>query len=440
MRRRGNIWVWLIGMPIILWAIAHWGFYYFIKTKLDQEILQAAPYAVIKYQNLSTSLSGKIDVEGITVEPVDIGHGIDVAGVYILGPDALSYLMDRIPGLGSGEAAPARLRFVAKQIKMDISGDKAQQLDKMVMADNPQLGKERDLCRVGGGSSFAQLQELGFDNILGDMKASYHFQAASRKLYVEFSVDVKDIQRTELSLTLDNVSSLNSQNALTVLLERMKLSLDYIPEFGRKMVDYCAQKRGVEPEQFKLLMVDDFFSELRSQGIIPGVGLSGALREFLSNWGNLTINIRPAQPLNMLSLMAISKSGEKMLDKLGMQLLVNGRLITDMSFYIRKNTSLISSNNASTEEKKAPPKPKYVWEYRKVSVANLSGYLDHRVIVVERGGRTHQGLLVDVGGGRVSIQKRVSGGKFTAHLQQSGIVSAKVEVRVKVPVKESTSK
>jgi hypothetical protein len=429
----------VIGIPVILWAVAHWGFYYFIKLKLDHEILQAAPHAVIRYQDLSTSLSGKINVESITVIPTGMEQSISISAVHVIGPDALSYLMDQIPGLGSGKGIPKRLVIAARQIQLDISGDKAQQLDRIVAADNPQLVQQRDICRPGNGSSFVQLQELGFEHVSGDMKASYHFQPGLRKLYADFNVDVKDMQRLELSLILDNVSALSAETMMGVLLEQFKISFDYIPEFGRQTVAYCADKRGLEPKQFQLLMVDDFMMELREKGIVPGIGLTSALKEYLTNWGNLTIDIRPAQPMNMFALMAVSRAGEKIPDKLGMQLVVNGRLITDLSFQIRENSPFTGSDGASANEKKAPPRPEYVWEYHKVAVGNLSGYLDHKVIVVERGGRTHEGVLVEVKGGRVSIQKRISGGKFTAHILQSSVVSAKVEVKVKVPPKRSAS-
>jgi len=128
-RRRGNIWVWLIGMPIIFWAIAHWGFYYYVKTRLDEALIQAAPRADIRYAELETSLSGKISVRGIRIVPVGTDQGISIQVVHVQGPDALAYLMQHIPQLGDG-GPPDRINVVVKGVEVDITGKRAGKLDR----------------------------------------------------------------------------------------------------------------------------------------------------------------------------------------------------------------------------------------------------------------------------------------------------------------------
>lgn len=49
---------------------------------------------------------------------------------------------------------------------------------------------------------------------------------------------------------------------LGVLLSNLKLEYVYSSRFGQKVVEYCAQKRGVTPDDFKLLMADDTLRQL----------------------------------------------------------------------------------------------------------------------------------------------------------------------------------
>ncbi len=431
-RRRGNIWVWLIGMPIIFWAIAHWGFYYYVKTRLDEALIQAAPRADIRYAELETSLSGKISVRGIRIVPVGTDQGISIQVVHVQGPDALAYLMQHIPQLGDG-GPPDRINVVVKGVEVDITGKRAGKLDRFTESAGYRKvdGKPRDICEVGSGASFTQLQELGFDKIQGDMKMGYQYFPASKKLYVDLDMDVKGMQKLSLSLTLNNVPALDPQKILGVLLSNLKFEYFYSPAFGEKVVEYCAQKRGVTPDDFRLLMVDDTVRQLEKSGLVLGFGLKHALKSFLNNWGTLLIELSPPRPVGFFELAQLPK--DQVAEKLGLQLAVNDALITDLSFRVLEGMSLIRRNNTANRKasKPLPPKIEYVWEYHKVPLGSLSRYLDHRVIIKDRDGVMHKGILSDVSNGRISILKRVSGGKFTAHLVSSNVVSAQARVRVK---------
>lgn len=432
MRRRGNIWVWLIGIPIILWAIAHWGFHYYVKYQLDAAILQAAPKATIHYQDLNTSLGGNIDVLGIDVVPTGMEQGIFIRSAHVSGPDALSYLVRQIPALGES-GPPKRLTVVINGIELDISGDKAGKLDSLAERSGYEKidGTQRDLCHVGGGASFSQFQELGFDKVQGDMKFGYQYAPVGKKLYADVDLDLKGMQHVTMSATLNNVPALDAQQVLGILLARLKVTYDYAPEFGKKVVEYCAQKRNLTPEQFKLLMMDDMIREIEKNGLVLGVGLKTALKDFLANWGTLLVEISPPRPVGMFELMQLPR--EQIAEKLGLQLVVNDQLVTDLSFRVLEGISLIRRNSGAGEKTKpSPPRIEYTWEYHKVAAGRLANYLDHKVIIREHDGRVHEGKLIDVAGGRVSIQQRVSGGKFTAHLLSSNIASAQVRVRVRV--------
>ncbi len=432
-RRRRNIWVWLIGMPIIFWAVAHWGFYYFVKSKLDGAILQAAPHAAIHYRDLNTSLSGKIDVQGIGIVPAGQEQDILIHMVHVQGPDAVSYLVRNLPSLGKTIPPPDTLNVVVKGIELDISGERAAQLDRFGERAGYRRtdGKQQDICRAGSGPSLIQLQEMGLEVLQGDMRFGYQYLPSLQKLYSDFSLDIQGMQHLALSLALNNVPALDPQKMLPALLSSLKISYENSPEFGQKVAEYCAQKRGVTPEDFKLLMADELIREIERKGIVPGPGLKYALKEYVTSWGSLLLELSPPTPVGIFALMKLPR--EQVAEKLGLQVAVNNRLVTDLSFRVLDGVSLVRRNSgAGKKSKPLPPKVEYMWEYRKVAVGRLSNYLDHKVILKERDGRTHKGTLVEAKDGRISIQQRISGGKFTAHLQGSNISSAQARVRVRV--------
>jgi hypothetical protein len=72
-----------------------------------------------------------------------------------------------------------------------------------------------------------------------------------------------------------------------------------------------------------------------------------------------------------------------------------------------------------------------------VSLGRLSSYLDHQVRIRTADGVVHQGRLISARGKKISVQKKISGGKFIAHLSPANIRSVMVRVRVKVEPKVS---
>ena len=440
MRRRGSIWVWIIGLPIIFWAAAHWGFHYWVKSKIDEVVFQASPHADIDYAELETSLSGKINVRGIRIRPAGSAETISIQAIHVQGPDALSYLLKQIPQLGDG-GPPEQASLVVKNMEVDISGNRAAKLDRLSKSDawGSAGGKARNICEVGNGASFTQLQQLGLDKVQLDMKIGYQYVPSARKLYMNSDVELKDMQRLSLSVVLENVPALDPQKMMGVVLSNLKFEYFYSPEFGGKLVEYCAHERGLSETDFQLLMADEALRKVEQGGLALGDGLKHALKTFLGNWGSVLLELEPARPIGLFELAQLPR--DQLADKLGLRLKVNGAPVRDLSFRMLEGVSLIRRQHGEAKQAPKPvmPRVEYVWEYHRVPVGRLSRYLDHLVVVTDKDGVQHKGILSEVSNGRISILKRVSGGKFTAHLRRGNVVSARVRVRVKVEKPESAS-
>ncbi len=437
LRRRGNIWVWIIGIPVILGAAAHWGFHYFVKSRVDAFILEAAPRAAIKYKTLDTSLAGKVTLGNVSILPTGFDEDISVRIVQLQGPDVFSYLLGRLPVLGEGGAPPEFLKVIMRDIVLDISGDRAASLDENLAKADAEAAQNRDVCKAGGSASFSQLQELGVEQVRGDGKMGYRHIAHTQKLYVDVEAEFKGIRKLSLSMELNNVPALDMRKAMGVALANLKLDYYVDPEFGQRVIEYCAEKRGLTPEQYSELLADEMIREMGRNGIILGYGLSWALKNYLKHWGNIMIELSPPRPVGMASLMNLSRA--ELSEKLGLQLAINGQLVTDLYFSIQENAPLLRKSGGEGKKKAVKPLVRYKWEWRNVSLGQLSSYLDHRVRVSTVSGVLHEGKLVGTSGKRISVQKNISGGKFIAHLVAKNIRSVQVRVKVKVEPEKSAT-
>ncbi|BAO43290.1 hypothetical protein [Thiolapillus brandeum] len=434
LRRRGNIWVWIIGIPVILGGIAHWGLYYFVKSRVDTFILEATPRATIHYRELDTSLGGTVTLRGVDIVPAGFEQGLSIGSVQLQGPDAFSFLLKQLPLVGE-EGPPDFLQLILKDALVDISGGKAASLDQSWEKANPEFARDRDICKPGGSASFTQLQELGIDELHGDSKMGYRHIAQTRKLFVDVGGELRHIQKTHLSIELNNVPALDSRKLMGVALANMKLDYFIDPEFAHRVSAYCGGKRGLTAEQYSELFADDVIRELNRNGIILGYGLTWALKNYMENWGDLNIELSPPRPVGLLSLVNLPK--DELPEKLGLQVAMNGQLVTDLYFSIQDGIPLLQGSKAKPGKKTFKPRIRYRWEYQPVSLGSLSSYLDHKVRIRTADGVVHEGLLISIRGKKISVQKKISGGKFIAHLSPANIRSVMVRVRVKVEPKVS---
>ncbi|WP_456448572.1 hypothetical protein [Thiolapillus sp.] len=436
LRRRGNIWVWIIGIPVILGAIAHWGFHYFVKTRVDDFILAAAPRAAIWYEALDTSLAGSIALRRVEIVPTGFDQGVLVGSVQLQGPDVFSFLLKQLPLVGE-KGPPDFLNLAMRDVVLDLSAAKAASLDQSVARTNPQAAHNRDICKPWGSASFTQLQELGIKQLKGDSKMGYRHFARTQKLYVDVEGEFEGMQKTSLSLELNNVPALDTRKLMGVALANMKINYFVEPEFGHRVAAYCAKKRGLSTEQYAELSADEMIRELSRNGIILGYGLTWALKNYVKNWGDLMVELSPPRPVGLLSLVNLPK--RHLPEKLGLQLAINGQLVTDLYFSIHQGTLLPLGSSARSEKKPVKPRVQYRWEYQKVSPGRLSSYLDHLVRIRTLDGVIHEGRLISNGGNKISVQKKISGGKFVAHLSPANIRSVQVRVRVKVEPETSAA-
>ncbi|GEM_PF-5090891 len=427
-RRRGNIWVWIIGIPVILGAVAHWGFYYFVKSRIDAFILENAPRAAIHYGDLDTSLGGRIILSRVEIAPTGFDQSIDVRLIHLQGPDVFSYLFRHLPWIGK-EGPPDFLTLDMRDLLLDISGDKAAALDEAFARANPAAAANRDICKPLGSASFRQLQELGVEKLRGNVRMGYRHIPQSQKLYLDLQGEFQEMQKTSLSLELNNVPELDMRKTMGVALANLKLTYYTSPDFGHRIAAYCGEKRGLEAEQYSELLADQTLRMVNREGILLGYGLTWALKNYLKNRGELSIELSPPRPLGLVSLMNLSRS--ELAEKLGLQLAINGQAVTDLYFSVHESAPLPWKPAGKSEQKIVKPRIRYRWEYQNIPLGGLSSYLGHKVRIRTADGVLHEGRLAGTGGKHVSIEKKVSGGKFVAHLSPANIRSIQVRVKIK---------
>ena len=431
MRRRANKLVWFIGVPVIVFGLAHWGMHYMVQKRLDRFILEAAPQANISYRELKTDLRGMIDINGLEVIPTGQPEAIKVGQVSLEGPNALTYMWRHNAIIGNPDALPENLSFNMRGIEMDLTGDLAYALDRKRREAQGVSEQETATCTTTGELPLSLLKALGIKKLSADVAGNYRYREENESLKSNMSFTIKGIKKLSLEAELANVPAYAMQpNRMQIpTISRLELMYKLEPRFGKDMSAYCAQARGISVAEFEEWAANNLIREFTENGVRLGSGLKFAIRDFYTNWGEIELVMSPPTPMNALALLFTPP--QKLEETLGMQLIVNNRMITDLSFRVQKDGALFSRKDKKRQPP-PPPKPRYKLVYKSVSPGQLEQHINRDVRLQLRNQPERSGVLIAVSRGQASVEQRLNGGKFTAHVPLKDIVAAEARFRVRI--------
>lgn len=411
----------LIGAPIIGYALAKGGLYFYTKHELDKAIEQAADRVTINYEKLDAGLDGQFELRNVLVKPMGESETIEIPLITVKGPDVFSFALDHLPFIGDPHAPP-------KFLRVNLAGMKA------VIGNNtaaPQIDPIK-ICENLEDFDPSLLDDLGYKELTADADLSWNLDDKAKELNLEFSIIIPAIQRMATSVQMINVSADTLANPQQMPgIKRAEFSLELMPEFGNKVAGYCGNQMSMSVNDYKDYAANNAIYHAAANGVRLGIGLQAAIKDFYHNWGKIELVASPPQPINPVMLMLTPPASMEQV--LGLQLSHNQRLITDLSLTVQKEapTFVRKKSDAYVEEAPAPTiQYKQVW--RNVEPASLTHYIDKNARLKMRNGNIQNGAVMGVQSGKVELEQRVSGGKFNVPLAIADIVSAEVLLTEKV--------
>lgn len=405
----------------------HWH----VTQKLDQLILDAAPRAIIDYDDLDTSLAGRIDIHGISLVPVGQQDAFNINRISIEGPDAFAYLLNSNSFTGE-PGAPKFLNILIKDLNLDLTPSLVENIDEDYQFSLQQEGQDISAaCGGEGNMSLGILQDMGLDKLSADGRLFYRYVEKEQVLRASIELEVRDIQSMSMELTLGNITphALKYGAPGMPWLNELRLKLNTVPEFGSKVSDYCAGKAEMTVAEYQEHAAGMFLHNLEKNGIELGLGLESAVRSYYKDWGEIDIVLEPPTSLNLMTL--VLKPPSNMEQALGLQVAVNNQLLTDLSFTLQESAKLFVSE-PQTGKKATIRKPKYRMVWKSITPADLLQYQDRAVKLYVTDRPVREGVLKGLDGDRVLVEQHLDRGKFTAHVPRKSIYKAEARVRVRL--------
>jgi hypothetical protein len=427
---------------ILLLVLALYGafkayIYYHVRSGLEDAVAMARPFGTLRYSGIASSLDGAVGVEGLEIRPQGATQPLRIGFAQLRGP-GIGFLLE-LAGGKRGEQLPGWMELSLERVELPHVLDLYPGLDSLLHSDAALSAAPPPPCSLGGLVGDQGL--YGGDRFPLRLAARLGYRTDLRggpaQFYMSYGIEGGESLMLDLILS-EMPSPQAAVQGKAPNLERFTLT--YQPEAGRITgpLQACAGKAGVNVEQFVAgLMVESDREFVKAFGVVPGPGLRQALQRFLLNPGEVRLSAAPDFPLMRAS--SLPTDPKALLAWLDPNLTVAGERVTDLSLRLPSAAAADASaagrgaGQAATQAGAgASPAARATPERRRprfvvTPVAELGRYLQREVKVhTPQHAQPLEGTLIAMDAGELSIERRVSQGKWTVHVPLRDVQKAEV--------------
>lgn len=294
----------LIVLALIISGCAYFGakFYlhYRVSSGLDDALIMAAPFADIQYNGVSSTMSGELSIDGITVRMSGFDDPLYIDKLSLITPGFFFLLnLDEMGQSGADFEIPDTLGFAVEGVHASSSAD---YVSKLFSAGLEQSGAAdaNDAAAVCAGKyGFAPetLQQLGYDKLVMGMRIAY--RQDDRNLFVDASADVEDMYEFDMTVKFaDKLTpeTLMRGNYRPRMVEGRFEFLDQ--SLNERTAGLCARK-GLSDSETELAHLDALMSSGLEIGIAFDDYVIGPYKEFLAGKSTFVLTARPSEPISL---------------------------------------------------------------------------------------------------------------------------------------------
>lgn len=411
------------------------------KTNIDSTLASIRPFVQVNYSDLTTSaISGKVELKNVRFTGEFLPETLTLGNITIETP-GFAYMLNGPDKIKSGEL-PDHFGFAIDDFYLDLHGETAQWLDRLVKRMQPIYSDERTLC--AGKSIFgpSDYKEMGYTRLLSNLRLAYDFNKLKKSLNIQLTAGTRNMGEMKADINILNINSMSSSGVMKAGLPQLSnIDITYKDKtYSPRIIKYCSQISKMKKEDFikaEIKQSDEYFYMV--WGFAPGQGLREAYQDFLLKPDLVTLKMSPNKDFNMMLAPTMSK--ENLLEALNVELKINGLLVEDLSFksppaeftekFERRLATAFDFNSLVRGEPIKAPEPvvkKKVYKkapakYHKISIGQIPQHIGNFVIITTKNGNTRKGRLQSVDKLNLYVEKKVSGGKFTMTVARPEIVS-----------------
>jgi hypothetical protein len=297
--------IWTVLLVGIAYGGSKWYLHHKVESGLDSAIVMMSPFAELSYNSVSSTMSGKLTVNGLRVYIKGFRDEILVDHVGIDTPSFLTLLQLADTAAGkrpAGSDFPEHIGIIVQGMRVPVDADYFQRMHEIGadMLDASDIDEPAARCVGKYGFSPATLADLGYDEQLVSFALYLSKSGDSEQMKLTATVDKMWDIDVDLALA-SNTQAVSAGSAMA----RRKLSKLNLELTDRSIIErvskYCAQL-GLSAEETLQAHLDalHFFGE--SNGIAFDEKVVGPYKEYLGGKSTLVIAAEPSSPLDLTQL------------------------------------------------------------------------------------------------------------------------------------------
>ncbi|HSH42958.1 MAG TPA: hypothetical protein VK973_12610 [Arenicellales bacterium] len=406
--RRTRNWVLaLILVPAAAWGVAKLAIWYSVKTDLDNLRDSLLPVAELEYSRILSPVFGAFGATGLRIAPHGVDGEIKIGSVmvHIQDPiDKYRFLSARL-----NDTVPTSFNVSVNGLEVPLSGDVANWINTTAGAPAAASAPSA-ACAAGTGLSVADLREMGYQELLADVRLDYSYDRRGGGLGTYLNLELKDmfamtvegrIPPSDVVFDLERMSGVPRLSDLTVTLNDRS--------WTSRFNSYCAGVMGLSVAEYVEGRVETTRQAFRTAGFEPSAELLDGLKRFAEGTASMTLNLNPREPLDPMRL-DIAGDPEYLIDMLGLEVTFEGQPVSKLGTAIAVQTDEPETEAARVDE-----------TYKPTALDALPQYLKSPVQIYTADGKVHEGYLDSVDAGTIVLTRHLAGGSATFDVARANV-------------------
>lgn len=364
----------------------------------------------LSYSWLSVDFEGNIHFEGLVLTPFSLKRPINIDKL-TLGLGNASSMMTALPSLKVGKlTAPISMSYSG--LRMPFKGRGLDEWMALFIGDKVLVPMSLFACGDRSSLDFSALKAMGIEEL--SASGRIYYEQARGKDMITLSIDIDKIGKLELALSLDleglntvietgNVSAINIHN-----LEMSHLDAGY----ARRMVNLCTEESGLEPEAYAKHASQAWRIGMAGIGMLANEAVEDLYRDKLLQGGVLKLKVEPPVPIRLGELERLYD--QELVSSLGISANINGKMSQSLQLFL--DGSYYRPEPVLEEKPKKPESSGQATvvlsnlRYQPTDIMVLSEFVDRKVRIELKDGKTYQGLLKSADEQKIEVTLIFGGG------------------------------
>lgn len=294
----------LIIWAIVLGAGAYFGskmlLHHKVGEAVDTAFLMMSPYANIEYQGVSSTMSGELTIDGITLRIVGYDDEIHIDRIGIDTPSYFSLLnlTDISENIATpDEIIPESFGFIAEGLRVSVNSDYLKEIhrERLNALNESDIGAPAAECAGKYGYSPRALSSLGYTEQVASVSAHFKRGHGDYSIVIESDVENMWSLNGELTLAGDMVSEMSKGPRYRPRMKSMHIEYQDL-SLNERVRKYCGSL-GLSEEEVLQAQLDTLHFFGKENGIEFDEYVIEPYTEFLNGKSTLVITANPREPI-----------------------------------------------------------------------------------------------------------------------------------------------